>query len=72
MVLIGITKGTRGCSKPQKWEVFGPKKLREDKRLQVLITASRFIRPEIQAWDLTKEELEQAGDLSILGYACRR
>lgn len=45
------------------------KKLRADKRTQVLDQAARFIRPEIQAWGLTNEEMEAADELTTFGYA---
>jgi predicted nucleotidyltransferase len=45
------------------------KKVREDKRLNILDRAARFIRPEIVAAGFTNEELVKFGELSILGQA---
>jgi uncharacterized protein len=41
----------------------------EDKRLDVLYKASRFIDPEIHPWAVTSSEWEKASNLSILGQA---
>jgi predicted nucleotidyltransferase len=45
------------------------KRLRSDKRLKILDEAAAFIRPEIVAAGFTREELNQASLLSLLGQA---
>lgn len=41
----------------------------EEKRLDVLYKASRFIMPEIHPWAVTPKELKQASELTTIGYA---
>lgn len=43
--------------------------LSEDERLDLLYRASRFIRPEIHPWGVTRKELEEASALTTIGYA---
>lgn len=45
------------------------KSIRSDIRLKILDTASKKIYPEIQAWGLTSEEFESAGELTTIGNA---
>lgn len=45
------------------------KSMSSNKRLKILDTASMNISPEIQAWGLTKEEFNSAGELSTVGFA---
>ncbi len=45
------------------------KLMRSDMRLKILDSASSNISPEIQAWGLTKDEFDSAGELSTVGYA---
>ncbi len=44
-------------------------KISEDKRLDILYRASRFISPEIHPWGVTPEELSAADNQSTLGTA---
>lgn len=44
-------------------------KWNEDKRLNLLYKASRFIIPEIHPWGVTPEELEKASQLTTIGHA---
>ena len=44
-------------------------KISEDKRLDILYKASRFISPEIHPWGVTPEELNAADSQSTLGTA---
>lgn len=41
----------------------------EDKRLDVLYKASRFIEPEIHPWGVTREEWETANEFSLIDQA---
>lgn len=45
------------------------KKMDEDKRLDILYRASRFIKPEIHPWGVTNEELTKASKYSTVGFA---
>lgn len=41
----------------------------EDQRLKLLYQSRRFIEPEVHRWGFTSEELNQASELTTLGYA---
>jgi len=41
----------------------------EEKRLDLLYKASRFIIPEIHPWGITPQELKQASELTTIGHA---
>jgi predicted nucleotidyltransferase len=45
------------------------KRLTEDERLDILEAAAESIEPEIHPWGFTPEEIEQASELTSLGYA---
>lgn len=45
------------------------KRMSEDKRLDLLYKASRFIEPEIHPWGFTQKELDNADPQSTIGYA---
>ena len=45
------------------------KKLDEDQRLDILYDATDDIQPDIHPWGFTKEELQTASHLTLLGYA---
>jgi len=45
------------------------KQMSEDERLLMLYKARREIEPEVHPWGFTKEELDQASELTTLGYA---
>lgn len=40
----------------------------EEKRLDMLYRASRFIEPEIHPWGVTPDELKSAESTTLLGY----
>jgi predicted nucleotidyltransferase len=45
------------------------KTLDEDKRSEILYAASSQIEPDIHPWGLTREELQKASKLTLMGYA---
>lgn len=43
------------------------KNMDEDKRLDILYKASRFISPEIHPWGATSDEIDKASSLTTIG-----
>ncbi|OGG19815.1 hypothetical protein A3D03_00965 [Candidatus Gottesmanbacteria bacterium RIFCSPHIGHO2_02_FULL_40_13] len=44
----------------------------EDKRLDMLYKASRFIEPEIHPWGITLDEWQSANEFSLIGQARKK